>query len=86
MMLPPLLLGAVKATLTCPLPGVATPMLGALGTPTTVTLYWRVPEKLLASLALMVKVKVPNALGVPLSRPWLLKLRPFGKLPLCTLN
>ena len=43
--------------------------------------YARVPLQLLASVAITVKLNVPDAVGVPLSKPLLAKLRPDGKAP-----
>ena len=77
--LPPLLVGAVKATLAWPLPGVAAPMVGAPGgvAATTVKVTVIAAAKfcpvwmgsMVLSSTRMLGVNEPEAVGVPVSWP-----------------
>ena len=50
-------------------------------------MYARLPEQLaVLSLAVMVKLKLPDSVGVPVSPPELESVRPIGNVPELTLN
>ena len=80
--------GAVKATLSCALPGVAVPMVGAPGTVMIVKVMDLVPDrpasKPLKQLnALSVTVTLPLTKGVPETVPVeVFKDRPLGRVPI----
>ena len=48
--------------------------------------YWRVPVHVPNAVAVTVKVKVPAAVGVPLSKPAVVKVNPVGKEPTVTVK
>ena len=82
---PPFDAGAVNAMEACPLPAVATPIVGAPGTFATITI-----EKLCVVLppelvAVTTPLNVPTAFGVPLMVPAELRVRPPGSTPVVTL-
>ena len=83
---PPLEAGAENATVICPAPGVAVPIVGAPGTVAAITI-----EKLCVAVpdvfvAVITPLNVPVALGVPVMVPPLANVRPVGSAPVVTLK
>jgi hypothetical protein len=83
---PPVLAGAVKATVACVSPAVATPIVGAPGTVAcTAMLYAADAVALTPSVTVTVKFEFPAALGVPLKAPVdVFNVRPAGREPAVT--
>ena len=64
-----------------------TVMTGQAGAPAITMEYGRLPGQLLASVAVIVKLKVPAAVGVPEMTPVVaLSVKPFGSAPIETVK
>jgi hypothetical protein len=74
---PPSEAGAVKAMVSWPLAGVALPMVGAPGTVAAIVIENACVTEPPEFVAVTTPVKVPAAVGVPLSRP----VVPFNVMP-----
>jgi hypothetical protein len=84
---PPFEAGAVNAIVAWPLPGVAVPIVGALGTVAAIVIEKLCVAVPLELVAVTTPVNVPVAVGVPVSAPVVpLRRRPFGKAPEVRLN
>ena len=77
---PPVLVGALNATLTCPALAVVEPSVGTPGRPATMIVRVLVPVPFV-SVAPRVTVVVPAAVGVPVMRPVAaLMTKPVGRV------
>ena len=79
----PLDAGATQVTVALSTPATAVGAAGVAGLPMIAMVTGRVANCALASVTLTVKLKVPDTVGVPLSRPvLLLMVIPVGRAPL----